>query len=104
MKKKKGQALKVSKDPNAFISPWMCHLFLCQIDSNICKAKKHSGVQVQEDGHEEMLQEATHELFSVQADGGEQGGCPHSRVMQPHVEDFDCCCLKGTCPWLHGPL
>ena len=65
-------------------------------------AKKHSGVQ--EDGHEEMLQEATHELFSVQADGGEQGGCPHSRVMQPHVEDFDCCCLKGTCPWLHEPL
>ena len=54
MKKKKGQALKVSKDPNAFISPWMCHLFLCQIDSNICKAKKHSGVQVQEDGHEEI--------------------------------------------------
>lgn len=39
MKKKKGQALKVSKDPNAFISPWMCHLFWCQIDSNICKAK-----------------------------------------------------------------
>ena len=89
---KRGPALKVPKEPNAFT--W--------IQSLAFQSKTPAGGQ--EDGHEELLQEATHDFYSVQADGGVQGGCPHCRVMQLHVEVDDCCCLKGTCPWLPASL